>query len=108
MPRSVLAMALAGLMMIGPCGQAGESESARSRLERRAAERGPIRKQIEAALAVPASVITAEAVEGARREARRSSSSSTRSSVRPLVWVLIGLVCLYAMWHEWASGWSKF
>lgn len=100
MPNKRLALALAGLVTVTPCGWAEESEPAGPRLERRAAERGPIRQQLEAALAVPASAITAQAVEEARRAARGASSTATGTRTHPLIWVLIGLACLFALWSK--------
>jgi hypothetical protein len=107
MAQKTLSLALAGLMMVAPCGQAEEPGWPDPRLQRRADERGPIRTQIEAALAVPAKAITAQAVEAARREARGQSSSSKGSSIPGWAWALIVPASLFALWHEWAKGWSK-
>lgn len=103
-----LALALAGLMAAAVPLRADEPAWPTGRLEQRAAERGPIRSQLEAALAVPVAEVTAQAA-AARREAAGPSSSQGRSSGVPgLVWVLIGLASLLALWAEWARAWSKF
>ena len=108
MPSRGLALALAGLMTATAPARADEPVWPTGRLEQRAAERGPIRSRLEDALAVPARELTGQAVTAARAEAAGQSSSQGRSSsVRPLVWVLIGLACLYALWLEYARGWSK-
>jgi hypothetical protein len=78
------------------------------RLERRAAERGPIRSRLEAALAVPVGEVTAHGVAAGRREAAGPSSPQGRSSSVPgFVWVLIVVGCFLALWSKWAEGWSK-
>ena len=103
-----LALALAGLVAAAVPLRADEPAWPTGRLERRAAERGPIRSQLEAALAVPVAEVTAQAVAAARRQAAGPSSSQGRSSGVPgFVWVLIGLASLLALWAEWARGWSK-
>jgi hypothetical protein len=108
MPSKGLALALAGLMTAAAPAQADEPVWPTERLERRAAERGPIRSRLEDALAVPARELTAHAVEAARAEAAGQSSSQGRSSsVRPLVWVLIGLASLFALCWKFASDFSK-
>lgn len=101
-----LALALAGLTAIAPCSRADEG-SARARLERRAAERGPIRQRVEAALTVPATVIAAEAVEAARGQASRRSATSTGPRIHPAVWVLIGLACVLAALYQYGRAWSQ-
>lgn len=108
MSSKALALALAGLTAAAPL-RAEDPVWPTSRLERRAAERGPIRSQLEAALGPPTRELTAQAVEAGRRESARLSSSHGGSSfVRPLVWVLIGLACVYALLVEWGQAWSRF
>jgi hypothetical protein len=106
MPTKPVALALASLMLIAPGARADES-AARSRLEQRTAERGPIRQQLEAALAVPATAIAAEVAEDARGQARRASGAWNAPRIHPLVWVAIGLACVYAALREWGRGWSN-
>ena len=104
MPNRTLALALAGLMA-APCGQAEESKWPSPRLEQRAAERGPIRTQVEAALSAHASVLTVQEAEAARRPGPPSPPTGFRIPV--IAWILIGLGSLLVAWHEWAQGWSK-
>jgi len=105
--NGTLVLSLAGLMVV-PCAQAEESKWPSSSLEQRAAERGPIRMQVEAALTVSAGAITAQEADEARRQARgSSSSSSTRSRIPWGVWVLVGLLSLCALLAEWGRGWSN-
>jgi hypothetical protein len=80
MPNRTLALALVGLT-VAPCARAEDVKWPSSNLEQRAAERGPIRTQVEAALAAPA--------------------------IPWGVWVLVGLLSLYAMLLEWGRGWSN-
>ena len=108
MPSKGLALALAGLMTAAAPAHADEPVWPTGRLEQVAAERGPIRSRLEDALGVPAGELTAQAVEAAQAEAAGESSTHGRSSsVRPLVWVLIGLACLFAVMFEGAREWSK-
>jgi hypothetical protein len=108
MPSKGVALTLAGLMAATAPAHADEPAWPTGRLERRAAEHGPIRSGLEDALAVPAGELTAHAVAVGRAAAAGQSSSQVRSgSIRPLVWVLIGLACLYALWREYARAWSK-
>jgi hypothetical protein len=109
MRNRTLALALAGLM-VAARGQAEHSKWPSASLEQRAAERGPIRTQLEAALAVPAIEITARVVEV--EEARAAalgppSSPPPRSRIPWGVWVLVGLLSLYAALLEWGRGWSN-
>lgn len=106
MSHRSLALALAVLMM-APCGQAEEPAWPSSRLKQRAGERGPIRTQIEAALAAPAGVVTAQAVEAARREARKTGPGSSGSSIPGWVWALIVVGGILALLHEYGKAWSK-
>lgn len=107
MPNRTLALALVGLTM-APCAQAQESKWPSAQLEQRAAERGPIRAQLEAALAVPAIEVTAQVVEETGRQAVAPSPSASKPWRIPWgVWVAVGLLSLYAMFVEWGRGWSK-
>jgi hypothetical protein len=107
MPNRTLALALVGLT-VAPCARAEDVKWPSSNLEQRAAERGPIRTQVEAALAAPAIEVTAEVVDEARRQALGQSSSPPKRSRIPWgVWVLVGLLSLYAMLLEWGRGWSN-
>jgi hypothetical protein len=100
-------IALAGLLTIAATGRAAEPVAASSRLERRAAERGPIRKQLEAALATPVVEIAAEARDASLVAARRAASQASSDSIPVFVWVLIGLASLFVLMWEFGQGWSK-
>jgi hypothetical protein len=55
-----------------------------------------------------AAIIANRAVSMARRQALGPSSrSSTRSRIPWGVWVLVGLLSLYAALLEWGRGWSN-
>lgn len=103
--RTTLAVLLAALTLT-PRVRADEPEWPNPRLEQRAAERGPIRTQMEAALSAEARVVT----EAEAREARRLGPPSARGGghIPWYVWVGVGLLSLFVMWQELARGWSNF
>jgi hypothetical protein len=79
-----------------------------ARLHQRAAERGPVRIRLEAALAATASDLAVQAVDAARTEAAAAPSTSTPSPHVPaLVWLLVGLASVFVLLYEWGRAWSK-
>ena len=110
MPNRTLALALAGLMVAARV-EAEEPKWPSAGLEQRAAERGPIRTHLEAALAAPAIEVTARVVdvEDARAAAQGPPSSPPpRSRIHWGVWVVLGLASLFVAFLEWAQGLKNF
>jgi hypothetical protein len=108
MPRKGIALALAGLLTIASTGRAEGPVPSSSRLEQRAAERGPIRRQVEAALATPVAEIAAQALDASLEVADQTTSQGSSGSIPWFVWVLIGLASLYALMLKAGRAWSKF
>ena len=110
MRNRTLALALAGLM-VAARGQAEDSKWPSASLEQRAAERGPIRAQLEAARAAPAIEVTAQAVEVEQTRSAALGPPSTpppRSRIPWGVWVVLGLASLFVAFLEWAQGLKNF
>ena len=106
MPSKGLPAALASLLTIAGTSRADEPSSVAS-LEQRAAERGPIRKQLEAAraaLVVEASPRPSLAREPARRAASRQGSSG---SMPFGAWALVTLAVLVVAYLWWAGQWAQ-
>lgn len=107
MPSKGLALTLSGLLAAAAPAHADEPAFAAPRLERRAAERGPIRRHLEAALATPAVEIAAQALDASREDARQALSPASSSSLSWRVGTLLVLASLVAIWMAWARGWRE-